>query len=628
MTYSDFSLDSSRSDPPRAASAATKKRKRKRNPKSSWKKRTLTKAERSSKSPTQGTRWVFTVPDYGPQDERRLRDIDCRCLIYGRLGVSGSAPRRLHGFIVFRSNQRLSTVKNQVGNLRAHVARAHGKSQKLARDCKDGGDYHEQGDIPGIDWKERTSAVSATSFDGGAINAAKRHAKDVVNDGIIATFLADGTDSNVGSPPVPSGPLLRDAVSALATSLTCGLCDGRLCRAVVAAQCGHAYCEDCLVNHAAFHSECPDPACRAPLVPSSRVGSGYSFARPNAQLRECVAILSEVEAAAATAARGGAGTEDGDDSNSDSDSNYGKSRRKRRRITRLHSPPSPLPTAKRLRSLSDRLQTALRCPICLHTLSDPSHFPCQHAHCRECTGEVLRRGSAGGLARCPQCNLKVSRRSPEDSVGLAGVVTAAEVLKEWLEGAGDEDGGAPEAQADKADMADKAEEEEDEEDEEDEGGKEEVESDRSKSSAEEASSLNGDESSPYSSMEREWEWAALNSKLRAELKTVETQFDAVSGAFRASELYNAALEGQVRAHRERADRREMEEKALRRRFDMVTRAFDVARTDLASCEEEVRRLRATLFLLTRGGATRGSGGPHNVVSPDGPMRYPTRYPMR
>jgi len=159
-------------------------------------------------------------------------------------------------------------------------------------------------------------------------------------------------------------------------------------------------------------------------------------------------------------------------------------------------------------------------------------------------------------------------------------------------------------------MADKAEEEEDEEDEEDEGGKEEVESDRSKSSAEEASSLNGDESSPYSSMEREWEWAALNSKLRAELKTVETQFDAVSGAFRASELYNAALEGQVRAHRERADRREMEEKALRRRFDMVTRAFDVARTDLASCEEEVRRLRATLFLLTRGG-----GRPAAVAAP-------------
>lgn len=97
-------------------------------------------------SQSQSRRWVFTLNNFTPEDERRITGFESRYLVYGRERGESGTPH-LQGFVVFGSNKRFNAVKALIGD-RAHIECARGSSSQASEYCKKDGDFAEFGELP------------------------------------------------------------------------------------------------------------------------------------------------------------------------------------------------------------------------------------------------------------------------------------------------------------------------------------------------------------------------------------------------------------------------------------------------------------------------------------------------
>lgn len=97
----------------------------------------------------QSRRWVFTLNNYTPAEEQRVKDVfasaSVRYGVFGRETGAGGTPH-LQGFCVFTGNQRFNAVRRLFP--RAHVESARGTTQQARSYCIKDGDYFECGDPP------------------------------------------------------------------------------------------------------------------------------------------------------------------------------------------------------------------------------------------------------------------------------------------------------------------------------------------------------------------------------------------------------------------------------------------------------------------------------------------------
>lgn len=96
-------------------------------------------------------RWCFTYNNYDAAVERLIvaffEHEDVTYGIYGRELAPGTGTPHLQGFVVLRRPQRLSFLRNRLGN-RGHYERTVSSSHDAAEYCKKDGDYVEVGQVP------------------------------------------------------------------------------------------------------------------------------------------------------------------------------------------------------------------------------------------------------------------------------------------------------------------------------------------------------------------------------------------------------------------------------------------------------------------------------------------------
>lgn len=96
---------------------------------------------------TQHRSFVFTLNNYTIEEEKRIQDIECKYMIYGREKAPTTGTPHLQGYVQFKSPKRFSTMKKEIGD-RAFIAPAKSDAKTNREYCSKSGDFFEKGSYP------------------------------------------------------------------------------------------------------------------------------------------------------------------------------------------------------------------------------------------------------------------------------------------------------------------------------------------------------------------------------------------------------------------------------------------------------------------------------------------------
>lgn len=107
-------------------------------------------ATKTTKQRVRAKRWVFTLNNYTPEEENKLKEMDCEWMVFGHEHTKeGEGTPHLQGALTFKKTMELSRLKKLIP--RAHLEKMQANDPKEARDyClkEDTGGYFEKGEMP------------------------------------------------------------------------------------------------------------------------------------------------------------------------------------------------------------------------------------------------------------------------------------------------------------------------------------------------------------------------------------------------------------------------------------------------------------------------------------------------
>ncbi len=109
--------------------------------------------------------FCFTLNNYSADDERRIRDIPCNYLCYGRERGNNNTPH-IQGYIYFASAKTFTAAKRLLGQ-RCHLEVAKGDPQSNRTYCSKDNDFYETGKLPQQGKRSDIDNVRATLNSGG-----------------------------------------------------------------------------------------------------------------------------------------------------------------------------------------------------------------------------------------------------------------------------------------------------------------------------------------------------------------------------------------------------------------------------------------------------------------------------
>jgi len=95
----------------------------------------------------QSKSWCFTINNFEESDIKRLDDLDCQYIIYGKEKGESGTPH-LQGYVYFSKRKTFRFAKEAIGS-KSHLERAKGSPAQAATYCRKDGDFTERGQLPG-----------------------------------------------------------------------------------------------------------------------------------------------------------------------------------------------------------------------------------------------------------------------------------------------------------------------------------------------------------------------------------------------------------------------------------------------------------------------------------------------
>lgn len=89
-------------------------------------------------------RWCFTLNNYTDEDERRIQELECRYIIYGREVAPDTGTKHLQGYISLNQPCTFGAIVARIGG-GAHVEGAKGNEQQNYAYCSKDGNFFERG---------------------------------------------------------------------------------------------------------------------------------------------------------------------------------------------------------------------------------------------------------------------------------------------------------------------------------------------------------------------------------------------------------------------------------------------------------------------------------------------------
>lgn len=127
----------------------------------------------------QAKNWVFTLNNYTPEEENRLKELECEWMVFGHEHLEDGTPH-LQGAFVFKGRRDLNALKKILP--RAHLEVMHGSCQDSKTYCtkEDMTGYFEKGIIP--EPKGKKGSEKAQEKWKEAINLAKEAKWEEIED--------------------------------------------------------------------------------------------------------------------------------------------------------------------------------------------------------------------------------------------------------------------------------------------------------------------------------------------------------------------------------------------------------------------------------------------------------------